>query len=279
MNWLLTTVSFRYYLYSIKELLRLAEECGFEGIELWEPHYIRHRSEWERMLPAGAARKLPARVMSAYLDVTDFTLPEDEWLGRFGEKAEGCRRLGIPLVRLFTGNLAGLSATDRDWSGFYRRLEKMQKHAALHGIEVAFETHPGTLLDHPAGVERLISRIGRERWSCIGLNFDVFHVWEFGGSVPERLNDWYPYIKHVHLKNSRRRTGDFAMANVYHPLGRMADSDSISSGVVPIEPIVQSLRGRGYSGSLTLEWFGEVGRDFFHNEIEALNGMIYATEG
>lgn len=278
MKLLMATVSFRYHLHSIEEVFQYAKDCGFDGIELWEPHFLRHESDFIHILPWTPLAELPIRVMSGYLDVTGFSASNEAVLEQFRRKAESCRRLRVPLLRLFTGGLSSMQAASADWTAFFRRLEQMNEWAAVFGVEVAFETHPGTLLDSPSGVDRLVEVIEQEGWSGIGLNFDAFHVWEFGGSVLDYLDRWYRHIKHVHLKNARRRTGDFAMANVYHPMGRLGDSDSICRGVVDIPGVVQELEQRSYSGAMTLEWFGELSRSFFRSEVGALNGLLYAVK-
>ncbi|PWW06545.1 3-dehydroshikimate dehydratase [Paenibacillus cellulosilyticus] len=280
MKWALATVSFRYHLYALDAIEQMARSCGFQGIELWEPHYIRHQAELMRRIHGGSATTmLPFGVLSGYLDTTDFSQNDAKWRSALQVKLDSCYALGIPTLRLFTGTKSSAEATPRDWVQFFERIAQMNELAAQAGTTIVLETHPNTLLDAPSAVDRLVAMIRREGWSRIGINFDVFHVWEFGdGAVAQRLADWYDVVKHVHLKNAVRPTRDFDMHNVYHPMGRLQDSDSISTGVVELAPLLQLLQDRGYSGYATLEWFGEVSETFFLHELDKLNRMILVAK-
>ncbi|GMK37000.1 3-dehydroshikimate dehydratase [Paenibacillus sp. CCS19] len=280
MKWAMATVSFRYHLYSMDRIERMAQSCGFQGIELWEPHYIRHKSELHRRINGGVTQgQLPIGVLSGYLDTTDFRTSEEEWQAALHAKLDSCRAMGIPTLRLFTGTKASADATQLDWMRFSERMKRVNELAEQMGTSVVLETHPNTLLDSPSSVNRFAEMVRREGWSNVGLNFDVFHVWEFGGGlVAERLADWYDIVKHIHLKNASRPTSDFDMRNVYHPMGRFSDSISISSGVVDLAPLLQQLQDRGYAGYATLEWFGEVSETFFRHELDRLKQMILVAK-
>jgi 3-dehydroshikimate dehydratase len=202
-----------------------------------------------------------------------------EWQAALQAKLDSCLTMGIPTLRLFTGTRSSADATELDWTRFFERVERMNELAAQAETMIVFETHPNTLLDAPSAVDRLVEMIRREGWTRIGINFDVFHVWEFGGgAVAQRLADWYDVVKHVHLKNALRPTSDFEMRNVYHPMGTLKDADSISRGVVDLAPVLQLLQDHGYAGYATLEWFGVVSESFYREELDRLNRMILVAK-
>ncbi|MCD1259613.1 sugar phosphate isomerase/epimerase [Paenibacillus athensensis] len=278
MKWTMTTVSFRYHLLSYTELLELAAQSGFQGIELWEPHLLRHEAEIYRQAAEPAAGALPVHVLSAYLNGTDFTISADKWARDLGVKLNHCRKLGVPVLRLFTGTMSSAEADEQTWRRWLERLGQSETLAQEYGVQIAFETHPGTLLDRAEAVDRFVQAIASNRWRQIGLNFDVFHVWEFG--VPlECLQRWFPHVKHVHLKNAMNVTEQFAMANVYHPMGVYSDLAPLAEGVVDVEPVVALLQERGYDGAVTLEWFGLPSVRHFREEIGFLNEQLVKKGG
>lgn len=268
MKWALTTVTYRYHLQAFSSIVENARDCGFNAIELWEPHYIRHREEIEAQLRDEAS--LPIVVLSGYSDVTGSGQSTANWLEHLSEKMMICQRLRIPCLRLFTGNLSSGEAEESDWNRFIERVNAAQQLASRYDCEIVFETHPGTLLDTVESVNRFLSAVEHYGWDRIGLNFDIFHVWEFGADPLTCLQAWYPAVKHIHLKNARNRTMQFDFMNVYHPAGRYDELCTIQEGVYDIIPILHYLEVKRYSSALTLEWFGLPDNQFFEEELRYL---------
>lgn len=272
MKWAMTTVSYRYHLYSFADLMDIAKRCGFRCIELWEPHFNRNQTEIFSYVEQ-TTEHLPIDVCSAYLDLTDFSERSIHWAEQAYAKLLNCRRLGIGVLRLFTGQMPFKQANLDDWQRWFERLDKLNSFAKQLNIHIAFENHPGTLLDCVEGVEKLVNEINNNAWQYIGLNFDAFHVWEYGVDTLAYLKRWYPHIKHVHLKNASKKTQQFAMGNVYHPMGKFDEICPTLSGVVDIAPLVMELNQLRYQGAVTLEHFGEPSIKYFNREIEHLQSI------
>lgn len=269
MEWALTTATYRFHLLSYESVVARAKACGFDAIELWEPHLARHRPDIERAMRDDGP--LPIRVLSAYSDVTSPSTSFYAWREQLREKLISCRQLGIPCMRLFTGSMASHEAEESDWVRFIERVNEAEQLAEEFGCDIVFETHPGTLLDRAASVERFLACVETFGWTRIGINFDIFHVWEFGVDPLQCLRDWYPYVKHLHLKSARGRTKQFEFMNVYHPAGRFDDLCAIKEGVYDIHPVLRHLKLMRYGGALTLEWFGQPDDQFFKDEIVYLS--------
>ncbi len=275
MKWTMTTATYRFHLYAFDELASIAKRSGFEAIELWEPHLLRHRQQIARYQYAD--NDIPILVLSGYLDATDASLSATAWRKALKEKLLSCQALSIPCLRLFTGNLSSEAAQESDWFRFIERLNWAQELAEQMKVDVVFETHPGTLLDQEAAVERFLTIIEHEQWTRIGLNFDAFHVWEFDANPASCLRRWYPHVRHVHLKSARVRTKQFAFHNVYHPAGQFDDLCPLDEGVYDIEPLLRHLQQQQYSGGLTLEWFGLPAEQQFRAEITRMQHYTSQT--
>jgi 3-dehydroshikimate dehydratase len=237
MNWSISTITFRMRLYSLNDIGKLARHCGFGGIELWEPHWQNSGAELNRWRHKHPRVNLTA--LSGYQDLTGPSAKSGVWRSELERKMTACCALGIPLLRLFTGSTREAEADDALWIQFFERLQFVEDTAQRHGLQVAFETHPGTLLESENGVERFLSEISKAAWEKIGINFDAFHVWEFGVNPLACLQQWYPYVKHVHLKNASGKTPNFSPTNVFSPGGDFSDLTSLSEGVVKVSELVQ----------------------------------------
>lgn len=277
MQWTMTTVSWRYHLYSFRDIAALAERCGFDAIELWEPHFVRNQADIFEYVEQGSL-PVPMRVCSAYHDLTDFSAGNEHWAEQVFAKLLTCKRLGIGTLRLFTGRLASAQATDADWQRFLERVDRIEAYCRQFDIDTVFENHPGTLLDSVAGAERLLQAVEKCSWQRIGINFDVFHVWEYGVDVLQYLQLWYRHVKHVHLKNAHCRTDQFGFANVYHPMGRYDHVSPLLEGVVDVRAVVEYLVQRGYRGTATLEHFAAPSVELFMRELKLLRHIVAQGE-
>ena len=269
MNWSVSTITFRMCLYSPGSLVRIAKGCGFAGIELWEQHWRNTEADFRYWREKHPEVKFVA--FSGYMDLTDLSDSCAGWRVDLERKMDACRTLGIPVLRLFTGATSSLDASKSVWQRFFDRLEYVHDLANRMDVEVAFETHPNTLLDSRFGVEQLLEVIAERNWHRVGINFDGFHVWEYGVDPRECLKTWYPYVKHVHLKNASGRTANFAPANVFSPLGRFGDLTPLSAGVVNVFELVQYLFRTAYGAAITVEWFGQPDIEFLKSEVQFLN--------
>lgn len=272
MKWALTTVSYRYHLYSFVELITMARACGFQCIELWDPHLKHNQYDILSCINNDQALALPIEVLSAYQDLTDFS--DFKWQEKLAEKMISCQKVGAHVLRLFSGQLSSFDADEGHWEEWFKRLDYIEGISTRYKIKVVFETHPGTFLDSVQGVERLIEQIKLKNWENIRINFDVFHVWEFGTDPLEMLQKWYPFIGHIHLKNSSRKTGQFTFTNVYHPMGCFDELASLFEGIVDFENIITWLSRQKYDKTLTLEWFGRPDVKFFRKELSRLNEIV-----
>lgn len=279
MKWAMTTVSFRFHLHSFTEIMRFAADAGFLAVELWEPHWIRNGREIMDYWRSRPPQAIPICALSAYQDLTDIQQPVELWNKQLLDKLENCRKLQIPVLRLFTGELSSALATKGVWLEWLDRLETLERMAAEMKVQIAFETHPGTLLDHTHAVDYFADEIWKRGWTQIGLNFDVYHVWEFGADPLAYAKKWFPVIKHIHLKNAKQRTPQFSFANVYHPMGRFDDLTELSSGAIDVRRIVRYMEEHGYIGAATLEWFGYPSMEHFRKELDNLRQIQLVEKG
>ncbi|MBW3543142.1 MAG: sugar phosphate isomerase/epimerase [Planctomycetes bacterium] len=113
------------------------------------------------------------------------------------------RRLGVNLV---VGG-AGEAASNSDRARLFDHLRRIGDAAGEFGIVYCFETHPG-LCRSPDGMLACVERLDHPQ---LALNFDTGNVlyYNAGADVAEALALVRSHVRHVHLKDTNGRPGDW----------------------------------------------------------------------
>lgn len=139
-----------------------------------------------------------------------------------------------------------------EWTRFAAGAELIARRAAERGLITAFHSHAATYIETPAEIDALMERTDP---ALVGLCLDTGHA-VYGGGDPVAIADRYgSRVRHVHLKDVRRRVLarasagelDFAgavAAGVFAPLG---------AGDVNLRGTLSALRDSGYGGWLVVE--------------------------
>lgn len=154
-------------------------------------------------------------------------------------------RVGAPYVRTFGDKfLPGESMEDaarRVAAG----LDRMGAYAQGKGVMILLETH-GEFASG-AKIRAIMEKVTSP---AVGVLWDIHHPYKYGGeSMEETYRLLAPWIRHVHVKDSR---GPWAS----HQLCNVGDGD------LPIAACVQVLKAGGYGGWLSFEhekaWHPEI---------------------
>ena len=150
----------------IEDVIDLAADLGFDGIEVWgeEPHVgdrSSERMESIRSDCADAGLEIP--VYGSYLRPgTDGY--EAEW----ETELDAAETLGADLIRIWAGDVEFGDHTEEEWSAVVEDLTHLTERADERGIGVTVEKHAGTLTNRAAGARALIEDVGAE--NC-GINW------------------------------------------------------------------------------------------------------------
>jgi len=74
---------------------------------------------------------------------------------------DSARTLGAPRIRIWAGDTGSAESTAEQHRAVVATTRAVAEQAADAGIELAFETRPGTLTDAPASTERLLAEVDR----------------------------------------------------------------------------------------------------------------------
>jgi sugar phosphate isomerase/epimerase len=138
------------------------------------------------------------------------------------------RRLGAAAIRIFTGNHRSADADAEQWARAVACLQELADAAAPYGIKLAAEVHDWNLMDTVDGCLRLIDRIARPNFGFI------YHPTHFAADPIAPLAQLGRHVLHVHATN--------------------VDGD-LEHGRVRWTEVVAALRGHGFAGYLSVEWF------------------------
>ncbi|MCT2591052.1 sugar phosphate isomerase/epimerase [Streptomyces sp. N2-109] len=229
----------------ISEVVRLAADTGFHGVELRahpeEPVHpglsLTKRVEVVEQFKAAGIEILALAGYAKAAAPGD----DDDFLRETRGLLELARDLGAPWVRVFPGG--GDSGAAEAEATAVRRLSTVAPLAADLGARVLLETHDS----HRTGAAAApILREVDSPW--VGSLWDVMHSWLGGEQPEETLRQLAPYLGYVQVK-------DIASAADTTPLPPGA-------GVLPLAEVTELLSRAGWDGWLCWEyekrWYPDV---------------------
>ena len=231
--------------YNLDQIIACAVKYGFDGVEL--RHVDKNVKLWEtKDLNTAALPAAKKKFNDSGIDVpvigasTSFAKPGEEsgraQLDDLKRWAEIAQALDCPYIRVFGGPVPeGQSMEDTvkyDIEGYNEAIPQI----ARYNVTILFETHDSfstskNLLPVLKGLE-----------GSFGVVWDILHPYRFGESVEDTFSNLRPYIKHLHLKDSK----------VFSDKG--ADFMLMGEGKVPAPQIIDLMKNSGYSGYYSFEW-------------------------
>ncbi len=226
---------------AIQKVAPRVAAAGYAGIEVWGPHVDRLVAEGGQV--AELAQQLgelglAVPMVSAYFDLAR----DPEGSVETARCALGyCQALGSPLLRVFTGGGNSDRASIGAWRAVVAGLRRLCSMAAERGVELALETHDGHLHDTTDSTLRLIRQVGMPN---LGVNLDICNLFVRGEDPVAALKRLEPYLRILHLKNSRCEAGRWQSGM---PLGE---------GAMDYGTFLSALARSHYGGYVSIEWFG-----------------------
>lgn len=239
----------------MRELFQFASNAGYEAIELWEPHV--NSEQINKIVNLSREYDLDISMISIDTNLTSDNSSFLETLEKINEYVRICRKLNCGIIRIFTGSLSSKKASEQVWRICLDRLGLLSEIAVKNNIKFALETHPNTLLDTTYGIRRILKQISHP---TIGLNFDVYHVWQESECILEMVEECLPRIFHFHLKNATSKDHSiFDKTNVYNPYikeKRIVNLDYPNRGAINYYQICTEIIKR-FNSAVSVEWFGD----------------------
>jgi len=256
-------MSFSCHDASLADMLSLAQEFGYDGIEPRTGGIHTHGVELDtgaddrkKMLDAARAHGVAfgcIAVGSRFADpaVTEASLAEAE------QGIKLARDLESGIVRVFGGKLA--EGGDRG-DAIKRVAESLRSLAPLAsdcGVTVCFETHDDWC--DPTHVATVMEAVNHP---SIGVNWDVMHpVRNHLASMEESFRILRPWIRHVHIHDGMHDPDNL-------------DFRAFGEGEYDLDTVFRSLLADGFDGYLSGEWINwEPAREHLPREIKRMRAF------
>ena len=212
--------------YTFDQLLAAAEGTKVGGIEL---HSVRTSAFGKRLDEAGA-RVLRRQLLDRKIEIVciDSSASDDAFEIEYNISL--AKTLGAPYVRLHTEKDATLEGTAKF-------IEEVLPIAEKNGVVLLVET-----ADIFADTSVLFSLLNRFASDSLGALWDLHYTYTDGGEMPETtIKNLGAYVKHVHLKDSKKNKGEIEYCLV-------------GEGELPIAETMMALSSVNYDGYVSLEW-------------------------
>jgi 3-dehydroshikimate dehydratase len=232
----LSTVAFRNH--SLAEAIALAGDMGYERLEIWQRHLFETPEEaWPGLVRELETRGMTVPVVAPFLSFTRGEERLEQTRRDAARSLELAARLGSTRFRLFTDvgpdGVASADATEAQWETAVREISMLcRDHPRLLFVT---ETHPHTLADGIAPIERLLREVDQPNFK---LNFQPIAPFLEAGllGVADRF---FPHIAHMHWHQV--------------PVGGGFDYLQ-AAGQVDFPTLALWLKERGYAGTVTIEY-------------------------
>ena len=247
---------------SLQAMLDTAAELGYAGIE---PRVdANHAHGVETSLNPSQRREVRARVDGSEAEIcciassSRYSDPAtlEENLAQTRREIDLAGDLGVPVLRVFGGQIAEGIDRDAAIDNLSTALARVADEAEQAGVVVCVETHDAWC--NPHHVAAVMSNVNHP---AIAANWDVLHpVRAEGISVAESLSVLAPWIRHVHMHDATLEPGRIR----YVPMG---------TGAIDHREVIKGLRAIAYGGCLSGEWIGySPWQEHLPHEIAQLRG-------
>ena len=251
------------WLVSRPELVKLVDELGYDGIEIWAQAFDAVGLDEVK----GIVAQLSCEVASInpYLDFTGSEESYAESLETADVFVEYARALKCSRLRTFTSKMKAFQTSDEaepvHWERAASGIREVCDRVSTYGITCLMEVHygDGQLYDTSDATIRLLGKIGRD--NC-AVNLQTPLRGEDPYESADRLG---PYVAHLHAHNWYGEWGSFA---------RLGDSN----GDLDFETYLRILRRHGFDGYISIEHAHKDPAGIARHEISYLRDLITRLE-
>jgi sugar phosphate isomerase/epimerase len=248
---------------NLQQMLSLAEELGYDGIEPRLDADHKHGVEVE--CSAEERESIRERVAESEVSLAclatscRFADPQerDRMLEDAHERIDLAGDVGAPCIRVFGGRYPESLSREETIDGLAEALGALADHADGRGVTVALETHDAWC--DPAHVAEVLRRVDHP---AVGANWDIMHPVRTGlATIEESFEALAPWIRHLHVHDGL--FGEAGMELV--PIGE---------GQVDHGRALALLGGTGFDGFVSGEWINwEPAEVHLPRELAALRGL------
>lgn len=244
------------------ELVKLLDELGYDGVEIWQQAFEILGLEGVR--EALKPYRLEVAAINPYFDFTTSDTSYRDSIELAKKFIEYARALDCIRIRVYTSKMGSFKSSDEaqpiHWLRAINGIRTVCDIAAEYGIMCLMEVHygDGQLYDSSPSTLRILKAVDR---SNLAVNLQPPLKGETPYESAERLG---PYVKHLHIHNWIGRWGNFTF---------------LDSGDLDIPRFVKILRKYGFDGYMSIEhatWRST--EEIARHEVKYLKNLIKTIE-
>jgi len=226
--------------YSWKDIIVMAKDLGFDGIEVREIERNLARSPFSpdkvsKTVMELAKLKVEIPCLSTGCCLKDADKSEEN-VSEIKTYIDTAASIGTKYIRILADKEPAPNG-DVDDASVCAELKKVIPYAEEKGVILLIETN-GVYSD----TKRLNSLLNMLESDAVAALWDTHHTVRYGNETPEEtLQNLGAYIKHVHVKDSKMEAG-------------VAKYCLMGEGDMPFAEIFDALRCINYEGYISLEW-------------------------
>lgn len=246
--------------YTEKQLIALASEMGFDGIEFAEIH---PPEGMDKLSYAAQLKKEAGKFdleIVAYAIGANLLIEPEKEIDRLKGEVDVAAALGAPLMRHDAS--WGYPADCRSQRGFNNALptivagyKAVTEYAKTKGIRTCIENH-GFFCQDSCRVEAIINGVADDNFGAL---VDIGNFLCADEDPAKAVGNIAPYAFHVHAKDFHRKSGsDFIPTEGFFMTrgGNYLRGAVIGHGDVPVLTCLKILKHAGYDGYITVEFEG-----------------------
>ena len=228
--------------WSLSEILANCPQYGYNGIEFrgLEGHLDINCSPHFATPDAIAATKRQFDEVGLAISAIDCSAQLASLKGIEQSRAEAraainlAQALGARFIRVFGGEAADGESRETATDRLVEELFVLGDYAYDRNVSVLLENHDA----YVSGIQ-LAEVLSRVRHSAVGALWDVHNSVVAGESVSDSISALLPFLRFVHVKDSRSSDGTYCL---------------LGEGDKPIRESVLKLFEQGYNGTISVEW-------------------------
>ena len=246
--------------YTEKQLIGLAKEMGFDGIEFAEIHAPEGADKlaYAEELRAEAEKQEIAIV--AYCIGANLLGDTDAEIERLKGEVDVAAALGVPVMR--HDATGGYDKETRSQRGFHNALptivrgyREVTEYAKTKGVRTCIENH-GFFCQDSCRIEAIINGVADDNFGAL---VDIGNFMCADEDPAVAVGNVAPYAFHVHAKDFHFKKGtEFVPGEGFFMTrgGNYLRGAIIGHGAVPVQQCLRLLKKAGYNGYVTVEFEG-----------------------
>lgn len=231
----------------IEQIVVRVKDCELDGIEIWSGHIERYLNKGQRIHQLRDLLlecQLEVPVISEYTYLSGDEEDYRRELERIQQASEWCNELGCPRIRTFLGDHSSQIALAKEWELVIHRLSEAITLCDKYGVKLAVEIHNNTFADTSSSIAAMLRDVPV---SGLELIYDGFNLFVDSLAPVPVLEQFFPYVHHVHFKDYLWNHQDWSLSKPVPVLQGDAGHTSILSKLLELN----------FEGMISFEYFGE----------------------